>query len=313
MKKYKTVLVAGGAGFIGSHLCDYFIKRNYRVIAMDNLLTGNLQNLRHLEKDKNFSFRKQDISRPFSLAGPVDAVLNFASPASPPDYVNFSIETLDVGSSGTRHLLEIARAKNSIFLHASTSEVYGDPEVTPQDETYWGHVNPVGPRSMYDEAKRFSEALVMAHHRKYRVNTKIVRIFNTYGQRMRPEDGRVIPNFISQALRGKPLTVYGKGQQTRSYCYVDDLVRGIFGLCLSDFHLPVNLGNPNEMSVMKLAKLILQMTGSKSKISHCPLPADDPKQRCPDITLAKKILDWQPTVSLKEGLRHTLDYFRQKV
>ncbi len=241
----------------------------------------------------------------------MDAVLSFASPASPPDYLKYPVETLDVGSLGTRNLLEIARAKKSLFLHASTSEVYGDPEMTPQNESYWGHVNSVGPRSVYDEAKRFSEALVMAYHRTYGVNTKLVRIFNTYGERMRPEDGRVIPNFITQALAGRPLTVYGKGQQTRSYCYVDDLVRGIHALLFSGYHLPVNLGNPNEMSVMNLARVILELTGSKSKIVYRPLPADDPRQRCPDIALAKKVLDWEPAVPLKQGLSKTLTYFRE--
>ena len=313
MAKTKTVVIAGGAGFIGSHLGDLFIGKGYRVIAVDNLITGTTKNIKHLLAGKNFSFKKQDISKSFTVPGPVDVVLSFASPASPPDYLKYPIETLDVGSLGTRNLLELARAKKSVFLHASTSEVYGDPERSPQREDYWGHVNSVGFRSVYDEAKRFSEALVMAYHRHYRLNTKMVRIFNTYGQRMRPEDGRVIPNFMTQALLGKPLTVYGKGDQTRSYCYVDDLVRGIHALLFSDFHLPVNLGNPNEMTVMKLAQLILQMTGSKSKIVYRPLPADDPKQRCPDIALAKKELRWAPEVPLEKGLRHTLEYFREAV
>ncbi len=313
MKKNRTVLVAGGAGFVGSHLCDFFIKKDYRVLAVDNLITGDTKNIRHLTPLKKFLFLKKDISKPFVVTGPVDVVLSFASPASPPDYLKYPIETLDVGSLGTRNLLELVRTKKSVFLHASTSEVYGDPEMSPQKESYWGHVNSVGPRSVYDEAKRFSEALIMAYHRSYRLDTKMVRIFNTYGKRMRLEDGRVIPNFITQGLLGKPLTVYGKGQQTRSYCYVDDLVRGIHELLFSDFHTPVNLGNPNEMSVMKLAKLILEMTGSKSKIIYHPLPADDPKQRCPDIALAKKILDWEPLVPLEEGLAHTIQYFKEEI
>ena len=313
MKKNKTVLIAGGAGFIGSHLGDHFLGKGWRVVAVDNLITGSMKNVRELSRQKHFSFEKKDISKPFRVAGPVDAVLSFASPASPPDYLKYPIETLDVGSLGTRNLLEIARQKKSLFLHASTSEVYGDPEMTPQNESYWGHVNSVGPRSVYDEAKRFSEALVMAYHRSHRVDTKMVRIFNTYGKRMRPEDGRVIPNFITQALLGKPITVYGKGDQTRSYCYVDDLVRGIDALLFSKYHLPVNLGNPNEMSVLKLAKQILEMTGSKSPLVYRPLPADDPRQRCPDIALAKKTLDWEPAVPLREGLGHTIEYFREEV
>ncbi len=311
--KPKTVLIAGAAGFIGSHLSDLFVEKGYRVIAVDNLLTGNIKNLRYLVSNKNFSFQKNDISKPFRIAGPVDFILNFASPASPPDYLKYPIQTLEVGSLGTRNLLELAREKKSIFLHASTSEVYGDPEVSPQKESYWGHVSSVGVRSVYDEAKRFSEAMIMAYHRTYRLDTKMVRIFNTYGRRMRPQDGRVIPNFMTQALLGKPLTIYGKGQQTRSYCYVDDLVSGIHTLLFSNFHLPVNLGNPNEMTVMDLAKMILKRTGSRSKIVYRPLPADDPKQRCPDIALAQKVLGWKPQVPLQEGLGYTLDYFREEI
>ena len=311
MAKTKTVLIAGAAGFIGSHLCDHFIGRGDRVIALDNLITGTTGNLRHLSGERRFSFRKTDISKPFRIAGKVDVVLSFASPASPPDYLRHPIETLDVGSAGTRNLLEIARAKKAVFLHASTSEVYGDPEVSPQKESYWGRVNPIGPRSVYDEAKRFSEALVMAYHRRHGVNTKLVRIFNTYGRRMRPEDGRVIPNFAVQALLGKPLTVYGKGDQTRSYCHVDDLVRGIHAVLFSRLHMPDNLGNPNEMSVLKLAKTILRMTGSKSPIVYRELPVDDPKQRCPDIALAKQELGWAPRVALEEGLAQTLEYFAE--
>ncbi len=313
MAKIRTVLVAGGAGFIGSHLCDYYIRKGNRVIAIDNFLTGSRRNISHLLKDRRFEFKKTDITRPFRIAGAVDMILNFASPASPPDYLKYPIQTLAVGSIGTRTLLDLSREKKAVFLHASTSEVYGDPETSPQKESYWGHVNPVGPRSVYDEAKRFSEALIMAYYRSYRVNTKIVRVFNTYGERMRLQDGRVIPNFMTQALLGEPLTVYGRGEQTRSYCYVEDLVRGIYETSLSDLHWPVNLGNPNEMSVLRLAKLILQMTGSKSKIVYRPLPVDDPKQRCPDITLVKNELDWSPSVALGEGLAKTLEYFRQEL
>ncbi len=313
MARNKTVFIAGGAGFIGSHLCDRFLENGWRVIAADNLITGSVHNVRHLFAEKLFSFEKCDVSKRAAVTGPVHAVLSFASPASPPDYLKFPIETLDVGSAGTRNLLELARAKKAAFLHASTSEVYGDPEVSPQPESYWGHVNSIGPRSVYDEAKRFSEALVMAYHRSYRLDTKLVRIFNTYGRRMRLEDGRVIPNFMTQALLEKPLTIYGKGSQTRSYCYVDDLVRGIEKALFSKLHLPVNLGNPNEMSVLKLAKLILKMSGSHSPIVYRSLPTDDPQQRCPDIALAKRTLGWKPAVALEDGLEETLQYFREEI
>ncbi len=313
MKKQKRIVIAGGAGFIGSHLCEHFLNGGHKVVVIDNLLTGSQKNIQPFLKNKNFLWMRKDITRHFRLSGRVEAVLNFASPASPPDYLKYPLQTLEVGSLGTQQLLGLARQKKAVFLQASTSEVYGDPEVSPQVESYWGKVNPVGPRSVYDEAKRFSEALTMAYHRQYRVDTRIIRIFNTYGQRMRLEDGRVIPNFISQALKGKPLTVYGRGDQTRSYCYVDDLVRGIEGVLSSSYHLPINLGNPNEMSVLSLGKLILEKTGSKSKIVYRPLPTDDPKQRCPDITLAKKLLDWEPTVALEKGLERTIEYFREQL
>lgn len=313
MKNKKTILVAGGAGFIGSHLCDRFIGQGHRVIAVDNLITGALKNLAQFKKEKNFSFLKHDISKPFKVSGKIDAILNFASPASPPDYLKYPVETLEVGSFGTYHLLEIAKSKKSAFLMASTSEVYGDPEMSPQNEKYWGHVNPVGVRSVYDESKRFSEALTMAYFREHKVNTKIIRIFNTYGRRMRVEDGRVIPNFISQALQNKAITVYGTGHQTRSYCYVDDLVSGIEKTLFSSLHDPVNLGNPNEMTVLDLALKIIKATDSKSSIVHRDLPSDDPKRRCPDIFLAQKKLEWTPKVGLDEGLAHTIGYFREEI
>ena len=309
----KRVLIAGGAGFIGSHLCDYFIKRGDRVICLDNFITGSRQNIRHLFPHKRFSLVTHDISKPIQIPGPVDIVLHFASPASPPDYLRNPIQTLKVGALGTHNALGIAKKKRSVFLLASTSEVYGDPLISPQREDYWGNVNPVGPRGVYDEAKRFAEALTLAYHREHGIDAKIIRIFNTYGERMGLEDGRVIPNFISQALRGKPLTVYGKGRQTRSYCYVDDLVRGIDKMISSRLNQPVNLGNPNEMSVLDLAQKIIRLTGSKSRIVYKPLPVDDPKVRCPDIRLAKKRLKWSPRVSLTEGLVRTIAYFRQEI
>ncbi len=312
-RRARTVLITGGAGFIGSHLCDHYIERGYRVMAVDNLITGSTQNIKHLFKDKNFSFLKVDISKTVHVAGPVSVILNFASPASPVDYLKYPIPTLKVGSFGTYNALELARAKKSIFLMASTSEVYGDPLEDPQKESYWGHVNPIGPRSVYDEAKRFSESLISSYNREYRVNTKIVRIFNTYGDRMRLEDGRVIPNFITQALKGNPLTVYGSGSQTRSYCYVDDLVKGIVKTAASKEHEPINLGNPNPRSVLSLAKLIIQLTDSKSRIVHKALPVDDPKQRCPDINRAKAALRWKPTVPLNEGLVKTIAYFKNQL
>ena len=305
----KSILITGGAGFIGSHLCDRFLGRGWKVCAVDNLITGNPKNVRLLSRHKNFSFLKKDISQPLRFSGQLGAVLNFASPASPPDYLKYPLETLKVGSLGTLYTLELARQKKARYLMASTSEVYGDPAISPQVESYWGNVNPVGPRSVYDEAKRFSEAMTMSFRRSG-LDAKLIRIFNTYGERMRPEDGRVIPNFIAQALKGKPLTVYGDGSQTRSYCYVSDLVDGIEKMLLSNESGPVNLGNPNEMTVLELAKLITRLTGSKSKIVRHPLPEDDPKRRCPNIALAKKKLGWAPQVPLEKGLRRTIDYFR---
>ncbi|MBI3251719.1 MAG: SDR family oxidoreductase [Candidatus Omnitrophica bacterium] len=307
------LLITGGAGFLGSHLCERFVNDGHEVLAADNLITGSKENIRALLKRKKFRFIRRDVSEAFVVPQKLDAILHFASPASPPDYLKRPIETLKAGAMGTHRLLEIARQKKCAFLLASTSEVYGDPLVNPQKESYWGNVNPVGPRSVYDEAKRFAEALTMAYHRRHGVDTKIVRIFNTYGPRMNPEDGRVIPNFITQALAGKPLTLYGDGSQTRSYAYVDDLVEGITRLLFSKFHGPVNVGNPNEMTVKKLADLILEITGSKSKKVHRPLPVDDPKRRRPDIALAKKILNWTPAVPLKEGLAKTIFYFEKKI
>lgn len=307
----KHIVVTGGAGFIGSHLCRRFLGEGHRVTAVDNLITGSLENVRLFAGERNYSFKRADISRPFSIPGAVDNVYHFASPASPPDYLRHSIETLKVGSLGTMHALELAKKKKAVYLFSSTSEVYGDPLVSPQSERYWGNVNPVGPRSVYDEGKRFSEALSMAYARRFGVNVKIARIFNTYGERMRPGDGRVIPNFILQALRAKPLTVYGDGSQTRSYCHIDDLVEGIARLAVSSAHTPVNLGNPNEMSVLRLAQTIIRLTDSKSAIVRRPLPVDDPRRRRPDITLAKKTLGWTPKVRLEDGLIRTIEYFRQ--
>lgn len=306
----KTAVITGGAGFIGSHLCERFIARGWRVVAVDNLITGSAKNLDGLRREKSFSWLKKDISKPFSVSGPVAAVLNFASPASPPDYLKYPQETLKVGSQGTLHTLELAKAKKARYIMASTSEVYGDPAQSPQRESYWGNVNPVGLRSVYDEAKRFSEALTMSYRRHLRVDAKLIRIFNTYGERMRPEDGRVIPNFIAQALKNKPLTVYGDGTQTRSYCYVSDLVDGIEKMLLSAEAGPINLGNPNEMTVLQLAQTIRRMTGASSSIVHRPLPEDDPRRRCPDIRLAKSKLQWAPQVRLEDGLARTIDYFR---
>jgi len=309
----KRFLITGGAGFIGSHLCEYFLAKGHSVICLDNFLTGNKRNIRHLLSDRKFSFVNHNISKPMKVKGPVHAVLHFASPASPPDYLKYPIPTLKVGALGTHNALGIAKEKRSVFLLASTSEVYGDPLVNPQSESYWGNVNPVGPRGVYDEAKRFAEAITLAYHRQHRIDTKIVRIFNTYGPRMRPQDGRVIPNFFSQALLGKPITVYGDGSQTRSYCYVDDLIRGIEKLIHSRWNAPVNLGNPNELSVLKLAKVIIRLTGSKSRVVYEELPVDDPKVRCPNIALARKLLKWSPQVPLEKGLVRTLAYFREEI
>ena len=308
----KTVLITGGAGFIGSHLCDLFIKKGYEVVCMDNLITGSVDNIKHILKDKNFEFIKHNVSEYINLKRRIDYILHFASPASPIDYLEYPIQTLKVGSLGTHNALGLAKAKKAVFLLASTSEVYGDPLVNPQNEEYWGNVNPIGPRGVYDEAKRFSEAMTMAYHRVHKLDTKIVRIFNTYGERMRAHDGRAIPNFISQALAGEPLTVYGRGKQTRSFCYVSDLVDGIFRLLVSAEHDPVNIGNPTEMTLIDLAKEVIRLTGSGSRIIYEPLPVDDPKVRRPDITKAKKILKWRPYVQLEEGLEKTIEYFRKE-
>lgn len=307
----RVVLLTGGAGFIGSHLSERLILEGFRVICMDNLITGNVNNIKHLNKDKNFSFIRHDVSKEIILGGKVDYVLHFASPASPVDYLKFPIPTLKVGSLGTHNALGLAKAKKAKFLLASTSEVYGDPLKHPQKEEYYGNVNCIGPRGVYDEAKRFAEAITMAYHRFHKLDTKIVRIFNTYGERMRLHDGRVVPNFIYQALSNKPLTVYGEGKQTRSFCYVSDLVEGIYRLMLSSANYPVNIGNPNEFTILTLTKFILELTGAKSRLIFKPLPQDDPKQRKPDIARAKKILNWQPKVSLREGLVKTIEWFRR--
>lgn len=306
------VLVTGAAGFLGSHLCDALLAEGNHVIAVDNLSTGNLANLRHLDNDNRFEFRQLDICDPFDV-GPVDYVFNLASPASPVDYMRLGIETLRVGSAGTLNALEIARRHNAGFLHASTSECYGDPEVHPQVETYWGNVNPIGPRSVYDESKRFSEAAVSAYRRYHNVNTHLVRIFNTYGPRLQANDGRVISNLMMQALRGDPLTVYGDGSQTRSFCYVADLVEGILRLAKSGEHDPVNIGNPTEWTILECAHEIQALIGSQCQIVFRPLPKDDPKQRRPDITRARTLLGWEPKIQLREGLTRSLDYFRQAV
>jgi dTDP-glucose 4,6-dehydratase len=313
------IVLAGGAGFVGSHLCDYFLARGDSVVVADNLITGAARNLAHQQGNPRFTFVHQNVSDGLAVDGPVDVVLNLASPASPFDYLKYPLETLAVGSEGTRHCLELARQKKARFLMASTSECYGDPEVHPQVETYWGHVNPIGPRSVYDEAKRFSEAITMAYHRTSAVDTRIVRIFNTYGPRMKLNDGRVVPAFLDQALRGEPLTVFGDGSQTRSFCYVSDLVEGIARLALADpspeIHDPVNIGNPNEISIRRFADVILKLTGSNgnARIENRPLPQDDPKQRCPDITRAGRLLGWSPKVQLEEGLRLTVEYFRDLI
>lgn len=306
----KTVLIAGGAGFIGSHLCDLFLSKNYKVVCMDNLITGRLKNIRHLKSNKYFKFVKHDISRSLHFGGKIDMVLDFASPASPVDYLKYPIQTLEVGSFGTCNCLRLAEAKKARFLLASTSEVYGDPQIHPQKEDYWGNVNPVGIRSVYDEAKRFSEAITMAYHRVYGLDTKIVRIFNTYGPRMKLNDGRVVPNFIAQALKNKPLTIYGDGSQTRSFCYVSDLIEGIYKCAHSDTSSPVNLGNPKEFTILEFAELIIQLTHSKSRLEFKALPKDDPKKRKPDITRAKNQLKWFPEISVQEGLKVTIEYFK---
>jgi dTDP-glucose 4,6-dehydratase len=307
-----TTVVTGAAGFIGSHLCETLLDRGHRVIGIDNLITGDVANVAHL-RDRAFELQQQDISTPFDVPGSVDNVLNFASPASPIDYAELPIETLTVGSSGTHHALELARRKGARFLQASTSEVYGDPSVHPQTERYWGNVNSYGPRSCYDEAKRYGEALVYTYRHTFGVDTKIVRIFNTYGPRMRLRDGRAVPAFMSQALRGEDVTVFGDGTQTRSFCFVSDLVDGILRLLDSDGHDPVNIGNPHEVTIEDIARTIVRLVGSKSQIVYRPLPTDDPKQRRPDITRARTLLGWEPKVGLEDGLLKTVGYFKQKV
>jgi dTDP-glucose 4,6-dehydratase len=304
------ILITGGAGFIGSHLCERFLDDGDDVICMDNLLTGTADNVAHLFANPRFTFIQQDVTNYIYVKGPLDTILHFASPASPVDYLELPIQTLKVGSLGTHKALGLAKEKGARFLLASTSEVYGDPLVHPQREDYWGNVNPIGPRGVYDEAKRFAEALTMAYHRSHAVETRIVRIFNTHGARMRLNDGRVVPNFISQALRGEPLTVYGDGSQTRSFCYVSDLVEGIVRLLRSDYAGPVNCGNPQEVSILRFAETIRTLTGSGSEIVLRPLPEDDPKVRQPDISLARRLLGWEPRVPLEDGLRRTIDYFR---
>jgi len=306
----KTTLITGAAGFLGSHLCDRFIKEGHHVIAMDNLITGDIKNIEHHFSNKDFEFIEHDVTKHIEIAGKLDYILHFASPASPIDYLKIPIQTLKVGALGTHNCLGLAKAKKARMLVASTSEVYGDPLVHPQNEDYWGNVNPVGPRGVYDEAKRYMEAITMAYHSFHEVDTRIVRIFNTYGPRMRLNDGRALPAFIGQALRGENLTVFGDGSQTRSFCFVNDLVEGIYRLLMSDYHMPVNVGNPDEITLKDFAEEILALTGNKVKIIYKPLPVDDPKQRQPDITRAKQLLGWEPTISRKEGLKITYEYFR---
>ena len=306
-------VITGGAGFLGSHLCDAMLKRGWDVLCVDNLITGQDANIAHLASHAKFRVMRHDVSRYIDVPGPVDAVLHFASPASPVDYLKFPIPTLKVGALGTHNSLGLALAKKAKYLLASTSECYGDPEVSPQPETYWGHVNPIGPRGVYDEAKRFAEAMTMAYHRSHGLDTRIVRIFNTYGPRMRLNDGRALPNFVYQALTGQPITVYGEGRQTRSFCYVADLIEGICRLLESDEHLPTNIGNPQEITILEFAERIRELTEAKVEIVFKPLPQDDPKQRCPDISKAKRVLKWEPKVNLEEGLKLTLQYFRQQV
>lgn len=305
-------VITGGAGFLGSHLCDRMIAEGWEVLCLDNLITGVDSNIAHLLEHPRFQFRRQDVAHFIDVPGPVDYVLHFASPASPVDYLKLPIQTLKVGALGTHNTLGLALAKKAKYLLASTSECYGDPEVTPQPESYWGHVNPIGPRGVYDEAKRFAEAMTMAYHRAHGVDTRIVRIFNTYGPRMRLNDGRALPNFVHQALTGQPITVYGDGRQTRSFCYVSDLIEGIWRLMHADEHEPVNLGNPQEITILEFAERVRALTGSNVPIVFKPLPQDDPKRRCPDITKARTLLQWEPKVSLEEGLRRTLEHFRKQ-
>jgi dTDP-glucose 4,6-dehydratase len=310
MELRRKILITGAAGFLGSHLCDFYVKKDFHVIAMDNLITGRLENIEHLFPLDNFKFCNHDVTKFIHINGELDYILHFASPASPIDYLKIPIQTLKVGSLGIHNCLGLAKAKNARLLIASTSEVYGDPEVHPQTESYWGHVNPVGPRGVYDEAKRFQEAITMAYHTFHGLETRIARIFNTYGPRMRLNDGRVLPAFIGQALRGEDLTIFGDGSQTRSFCYVDDLVEGIFRLLLSDFSEPVNIGNPSEISIGDFAKEIIKLTGTDQKVIYKDLPVDDPKQRQPDITKAKRLLNWEPKTNRKEGLKRTYEYFK---
>lgn len=307
------IVVTGAAGFLGSHLVDRLLRDGHEVVGLDNIITGNLANLAHLAGERRFQLIRHDVTKFISVDGPVDAVFHFASPASPADYLELPIQTLKVGSLGTHNALGLAKAKGATFVLASTSEVYGDPQVHPQPESYWGHVNPIGPRGVYDEAKRFAEAMAMAYHRTHGLPTRIARIFNTYGPRMRPRDGRVVSNFIVQALKGEPLTVYGDGSQTRSFCYVDDLIEGIVRLFTLGGPEPVNIGNPAEFTVRQLADLVLALTQSSSRLVYRPLPVDDPKQRRPDITKARRELGWEPTVSLEEGIRRTIPYFREQL
>ncbi|MGR3220959.1 MAG: UDP-glucuronic acid decarboxylase family protein [Candidatus Anammoxibacter sp.] len=307
------IVITGGTGFLGSHLCDFLLENGHSVICIDNLITGNTNNIAHLSGNKDFKFIKHNVSEYIYLSEKIDAVLHFASPASPEDYLNYPIQTLKVGSLGTLNSLGLAKNKCAKFLLASTSEVYGDPKITPQTEDYWGHVNPVGPRGVYDEAKRFAEAMTMAYYRYHSVDTKIVRIFNTYGTRMRINDGRAVPNFVSQALMGDDITVYGTGKQTRSFCYVSDLVKGIYKLLESDHHDPVNIGNPEELTVLGLANEIIRLTGSKSKIVFKELPIDDPQVRKPDISKAMDLLDWNPGIDIVEGLQKTIEYFKKVI
>jgi dTDP-glucose 4,6-dehydratase len=312
-KSKLRAVVTGGAGFLGSHLCDLLIEKGWEILCMDNLVTGSDANVSHLLSHPRFRFVRQDVTRYIEVPGPVDAVLHFASPASPPDYLKLPIQTLKVGALGTHNALGLALAKKAKFMQASTSECYGDPEVSPQPESYWGRVNPIGPRGVYDEAKRFAEALTMAYHRSHGLDTRIVRIFNTYGPRMRLNDGRALPNFLYQALSGEPITVYGEGKQTRSFCYVSDLLDGIYRLLESEEHEPVNIGNPHEITILEFAERVRRLVGATAPIVFRPLPQDDPKQRCPDITKARRILHWEPKVNLEEGLKLTYEYFRQKV
>ncbi|OGU79588.1 MAG: NAD-dependent dehydratase [Ignavibacteria bacterium RBG_16_35_7] len=312
-KKRKRVLITGAAGFIGSHLCDKFINEDYQVIGMDNLITGSLDNIKHLFPLENFEFYFHDVTKFVHVPGKLDYILHFASPASPIDYLRIPIQTLKVGSLGTHNLLGLAKEKKATFLIASTSEIYGDPDVHPQNEEYWGNVNPIGPRGVYDEAKRFMEAITMAYHTYHRLDIRIARIFNTYGPRMRLNDGRALPEFFSQAINGKNITIFGNGSQTRSFCYISDQVEGIYRLLLNKYIYPINIGNPDEITIKEFAEEIIKLTGAKQKIVYKKLPTDDPKQRQPDISKAKSILDWKPKVSRAEGLKITYDYFKKKI